>query len=139
MSDDLICPECKHPLGFHSYYYGKCDVPVGGTFIHEKCGCTLTLHDLIKMLQSRNLDKEVEDLKRQNQINKDELIKGNNLLIDAIKKTDSLLNKLDRTKEILERAKLIDFRFVDGWLGIEYKRKIRDLLDEALLEMEKND
>ena len=134
---DLVCPDCSHPLGMHQYFYGVCEAPIGGFFTHDKCGCGLTLHDLIQNLQAQDLSKDLKELQAQHQTCIDELANCHGAIIQELKRIMLLESTASEVKEVLGKIKLVDTPPFYAWFLTEYKNVVYALVDRALLELEK--
>ncbi len=134
--DDVLCPSCKHSLGYHRYYYGTCEAPVGGSGFN-KCGCNMTIYTFIKDLQNKDSTKETEALRLENMALKSGSESLTLLMTEVNIRINYLEHKLKIIEEILKEAKLVDTTPFYGHFKINYKKKIHELLDKALLELEK--
>jgi len=138
MADDLLCSVCQHPLGLHSYHYGTCEHVTIGIYIPEKCGCTLTLHDLIQNLQAQDATKKLEEMRIKKQKYMDLLVEDYALLSKAHEVIDFLKSQSNSIKELLNEAKSVEPRSVYlGWFTNDYKIAMHKILDKAILELEK--
>jgi hypothetical protein len=144
MDDDLVCPECHHSLGVHSYFYGTCEQPIGGIFTYGKCQCPVTLYDLIKKLQEQDLSEEVEKLQARNISLEgrngkllDGVVEGRKIMITAQARIEFLVSKLSKIAELLHQAKMLEPTSFLTLVKGEYKDQIHELLDQAILELEK--
>jgi len=139
---DLVCPDCSHPLGMHQYFYGVCEAPIGGFFTHDKCGCSLTLHDLIQNLQAQDLSKDLKELQAQHQTCIDELANCHGAIIQNLQRIMLLERLANDVKNILREVKLVESHHLIGWFAIDYrttdyKNEIYAIIDRATLELEK--
>jgi len=139
---DLVCPDCSHPLGMHQYFYGVCEAPIGGFFTHDKCGCGLTLHDLIQNLQAQDLSKDLKELQAQHQTCIDELANCHAAIIQNLQRIMLLERLANDVKNILREVKLVESHHLIGWFAIDYrttdyKNEIYAIIDRATLELEK--
>ena len=139
---DLVCPDCSHPLGMHQYFYGVCEAPIGGFFTHDKCGCSLTLHDLIQNLQAQDLSKDLKELQAQHQTCIDELANCHAAIIQNLQRIMLLERLANDVKNILREVKLVESHHLIGWFAIDYrttdyKNEIYAIIDRATLELEK--
>ncbi len=153
MPDDILCPDCHHPLGFHPYYErdATCSAPLGGIFNHIQCGCRMTLQDFIKNLQDQDVGKEFEALQKEHQIYADELQEKQRMYLSELLKYQGITRRdaarirlleeaLSNVKEILVRGKILqEARPVYARIVKTYKDEIHKIIDEALVELEKTD
>lgn len=140
MKDKLNCPICGHPLGFHGYYEGKCEVPVGGPSLYNKCGCNLSLHDLIVDLQAKEKAKNSLTHQQETEIRQANAIREYKELVDIFSgKIHACSAKISAIKDMVLEIKSIESKnWMSKWAGINYKKKVHEAVDKIIEEIDKN-
>ncbi len=134
MADDILCPTCGHSLAFHKFDYGSCEAPLGGLTSKSMCGCPVTLYTYIQNVQAKGTTKNFEQLEIKYKNCMDEIVNAHALLILVSKKIDFLESKLKTIRELLDKTKPLE----KARFGIGYRNEVIKIVDEIILELEKD-
>jgi hypothetical protein len=133
MANDILCPTCAHSLAFHSYDHGSCEAPLGGLTSKNMCGCPFTIHAYIQNLQAKDKTKEFEQLDERYKTCMDEITNAYTVTTLASNYIKFLKSKLKTIRELLDKIKS-----VEKMLGIGYKTEVIKIVNEIILELEKD-